>query len=79
MSQIETMLIMLELGASKGSYIHVSKIKDEAEKKFPDLSLHSYVKTRLSTMKRKGYVTNDGKGNWTVIDDSLIRDRNIYT
>lgn len=72
MSQIEVLIIVKELQPCKQE-----AIKKRAKEKFPNLKLQNYVSKRLTDLRRRGAVTVDNKGNWTVVDDSMLNQRNV--
>lgn len=73
MSQIEVMLILKELGPCTRQ-----QIMTRAKEKFPTLKLWTYVSVRLHRMKKHGLVDKDKDGKWIIIDDSILRERNVY-
>lgn len=69
MSQKEVYKIIAEL-TGEATY---KQIKQRAKEKFPQLSLHQYVKNRLRKLEKKGYVTHyqDEERNevWKIIKE----------
>ena len=81
MSQIEILLILQELG---GTATHTQIVK-RAKEKFPDLTLYQYVGNRIQKLIKSGTVKVNGLSNgkysgdrvYTIIDDSVLQNRNI--
>jgi len=66
MSQTEILAILKELGGEATT----KEIKKRAKEKFPDCTLHIYVKNRLLKLKKWGYVEEillDKDSLWKII------------
>lgn len=65
MSQKLVYLLLKELGGSA----FPKQIKELAKKKYPNLTLHSYVNNRLRKLANWNYVHRNPDGSYTIIDE----------
>jgi hypothetical protein len=75
-SQIEVLIVIKELGgrATKAQILEVIR------KKFPGTYLSQNIGSRLSQMRANGTLTRDEKTKeWVVLDDSILRNRNVVS